>query len=869
MSTALIRLVGWLREQPDDELARLLMARPDLLHPVPPDVGALAARLSGRASVEIALDRLDFGALQVVEALCLLPENTDVEAIAGILAVSPQAVQPALQRVRDAVIAWGDAGDLSLIPVARDLLPNPASLGPPARLALATASTSRLTTLAADLRTATASSAAVASADPLDAQASRDPLDVAASILETPAAIDLLIEQAPAAAREAIELLAAGPPIGRVPSARRPVDARTADTPVRWLLAHGLLIAIDDTTVALPREVGARLRGGRIFTDVGLEPPALAGVDHATADVNHTAGGQAFTVVRLVESLLERWGVDPPGVLRAGGLGVRELRRVARELDVDERVAALLIEVAHAAGLVAPDGEIGDCWLPTSGYDLWLAKPIADRWAALAGAWLVTTRVPALVGRREPGPAGSTELERGFVDRPGSPANALGPDVDRALAPVVRREVVRILAEAVPRAPKAAGAPKTAAAARNAAKAGEGRVAAAPSVDSIAAALRWSSPRRGGRLRDDLVGWCHEEAELLGVTGRGALSSFGRALAVQVLAPAVGPTDPPAAATAATVAALLLEPLLPRPLDHVLLQADLTAVAPGPLESELARELAMAADVESTGGATVFRFSPTSIRRALDAGRSATDLHALLAARSRTPVPQPLSYLIDDVARRHGRLRIGAAGAYLRCDDDAVLSEALADRRLESLRLRRLSPTVAVSPLAPERIAERLRELGYAPAAETPDGSLLLRRLDARRAPSRPRPPRGRAEFAAPPASVVATAVRAIRGGDRAATALRGSIVGVTASGAVPQSASTDTLSVLQDAAIGGRAVWIGYLNAQGQASNRIVEPLRLAGGYLTAFDHRRDEVRTFAVHRITGVAELNEDVEAAATSVD
>ena len=65
---------------------------------------------------------------------------------------------------------------------------------------------------------------------------------------------------------------------------------------------------------------------------------------------------------------------------------------------------------------------------------------------------------------------------------------------------------------------------------------------------------------------------------------------------------------------------------------------------------------------------------------------------------------------------------------------------------------------------------------------------------------------------------------------------------------------------MLQDAVASGRAVWIGYLNAQGQASNRIIEPQRLAGGYLTAFDYRRDEPRTFAVHRITGVAELDEE---------
>ena len=39
-------------------------------------------------------------------------------------------------------------------------------------------------------------------------------------------------------------------------------------------------------------------------------------------------------------------------------------------------------------------------------------------------------------------------------------------------------------------------------------------------------------------------------------------------------------------------------------------QADLTAVAPGPLESTLARRLQVLAEVESRGGATVYRFTP-------------------------------------------------------------------------------------------------------------------------------------------------------------------------------------------------------------------------------------------------------------------
>jgi hypothetical protein len=830
MSTAQVDLVNWLRRQPDDDLARLLMARPDLLHPVPSDIEVLATRAAGRASVEIALDRLDVGALQVVEAMVLSPDPTELAALAVLLDVPPARISPVLDRLRQAAVVWGRDDQLRLLPVVRDLMPAPAALGPPARTLLEHVPRSQLAGLIADLGLTNVG-------DPtLGIAAAAAAVDALADVLEDPAQLTELLDRAPVAAREVIDLLAVGPPTGRIPAARRPVDAATADSPVRWLLAHALLIAVDDFTVVLPREVAMQVRGGHAFGAVELDPPAGQSTKHKRADVDASAAGQAFTVVRLVEALLERWGVEPPGVLRAGGLGVRDLRRTARDLELDERGAALLIEVAHAAGLIAPDAEVADSWLPTTGYDLWLAKSVADRWVILVSAWLVTTRVPGLVGRRE-APfilAGREELER-----PQPAANALGGDLDRALAPIVRREVLEILLRA---------------------SAGE-----APTAESINESLRWSWPRRGGRLRDDLAAWTIEEAELLGLTGRGALSSFARPLCAGLYASPEADAEVVAAgADPAAETAALLDELLPRPLDHVLLQADLTAVAPGPLESDLARELAMTADIESTGGATVFRFSDTSIRRALDSGRSAADLHALLAARSRTPVPQPLSYLIDDVARRHGRIRIGLAGSYVRCDDDGLLNEVLADRRVESLRLRRLAPSVLVSPLAPERVAERLREVGYAPAAESPDGALLLRRPDAGRAPARPRPLRRRPELAAPAASVVSVAVKAIRGGDRAVTSSRGMVVGGAISDVVPHSASTETLAVLQDAVRAGRAVWIGYLNAQGQASNRIIEPQRLAGGYLTAFDYRRDEPRTFAVHRITGVAELT-DAEIAA----
>jgi hypothetical protein len=84
-------------------------------------------------------------------------------------------------------------------------------------------------------------------------------------------------------------------------------------------------------------------------------------------------------------------------------------------------------------------------------------------------------------------------------------------------------------------------------------------------------------------------------------------------------------------------------------------------VVPGPLQRELADELGAVATVESAGAAMVYRVSEQSIRHALDTGRSADALHTFFERSSKTPVPQGLTYLINDVARRHGQLRVGMA----------------------------------------------------------------------------------------------------------------------------------------------------------------------------------------------------------------
>ncbi|MFD4175680.1 helicase C-terminal domain-containing protein [Streptomyces anulatus] len=810
-----------LRARGDESLAGLLRARPDLLNPVPNDITQLATRAGTRASVVRALEHLDRFALQTAEALAVAPDPAPYDTLLSLLtgdglddgdqrddagAAITAALPGALATLREQALVWGEDDRLRLVRTARELLapspqhPSPTGLGPTVSEATAGMSPGRLQEILA-------ATGLPATHDPVSAVAAL------AALFTDRTRMAELLDTAPVEALSVLDRLVWGPPYGEVTPNPTP--------PVKWLRDRGLLLPVSTRTVVLPREAALHLRAGRAHRVPEPVPPVVgAAAERDPQAVDRAAAGQAFTALSAVEELLKLWNGGGPAILRAGGLSVRELKRAANSLDVTEPIAAFWIELAYGAGLLATDGEPDERYAPTPASDEWLDLSAEARWTHLATAWLAATRTPGLVGGQ---------------DAKGRALSALGPELDRSAAPDVRRRVLALFAELPP--------------------------GTAPDAETLLRRLRWERPLRGGAtppaatgpgegadLRSRLALWTLNEAELLGVTGRGALSSQARALLDE------GPD----------AAAARLAPLIPEPLDHVLLQADLTAVAPGPLERPLAETLSVLADVESKGGATVYRFTPGSVRRALDAGQAAADLHAFLAAHSRTPVPQPLSYLIDDVARRHGHLRIGSASAYVRCDDEAVLNEILADRRSTGLRLRRLAPTVLAAQADPGSLLEALRDMGYAPAAESAEGDVLITRAGARRTPPRTPPVPVPEGPPTPDDTLLGAAVRAIRAGDTAATVIRKETSedpsSTTPAGSLPRTTSAETLATVQAAAMTGSAVWIGYVNADGAASQRVIAPVRVEGGFVTAYDHTADEVRTYPLHRITGVAELAED---------
>ena len=120
-----------LRRRTDDQLVALLLARPDLARPAPADLVALAARATTRTSVHRALERLDRGLLQTVEAV-LVASGTEAddpartEDVAELLGADPR---DALDRLWElALLWWSPAGPRPVRALAEIIGPHPGGL---------------------------------------------------------------------------------------------------------------------------------------------------------------------------------------------------------------------------------------------------------------------------------------------------------------------------------------------------------------------------------------------------------------------------------------------------------------------------------------------------------------------------------------------------------------------------------------------------------------------------------------------------------------------------------------------------------------------------------------------------------------------
>ena len=723
----------YLRSVDDAALISLFSARPDLVTPVPPDIASLAVRACSAPSLARAIDSLNKWQLQVLEAVVSVNEPFTEKTIA---ALTDKQAASALEHLIKVGLVYPSDDGLRVPTQLREVLgAEPAGLGPASMVKL------KLSDL----------------------------------------------EQAPQDSKKILERLMWGPPRGSVGDIKNPGPG------VAWLLERKFLVALDQRTVILPREVAIELRGKKIHKELCAQAPEFTGTKREKKQVDLAAIANVSTVLRWVEELLNFWAEEPADALRAGGLGVRDLKTLSTHLGVDDACTAFIAELAYLTSLISIDAN--DQILPSNKFDIWLMQSPADRWQMLASAWLITSRVSGLVGRLE-----------------SKNVAALGPELDRVNASKVRGLTLSLLKENPEKA---------------------------PDWNSFKSSLDWRAPvRRNSSLQDELAEWTLREAEWLGITGQGAISKYGIGF--------LNGDDLD-----------LINQDLPKTVDHILIQSDNTAIAPGPLEHEISQSLAMMAEIESRGGATVYRFTEATIRRALDHGKTGDEIKSFLAKTSKTPMPQPLEYLIADVAKKHGKLRVGNTSSFIRCEDTALISQIINDKKLEILGIRRIAPEVVICEMDATDAMRILRECGYLPAGESVNG-MILTGAKSNRALTKPRPPRIIGEVEVPTDESLTAAIRTLRTGEKSThrqTRLRQ--VANEALGALPRTTANETMDVLQQFISEQKTLSIGYADNNGGVTHRIIDPIRISAGALIARDHATGEVQSFRIPRITGVAPL------------
>ena len=443
---------------------------------------------------------------------------------------------------------------------------------------------------------------------------------------------------------------------------------------------------------------------------------------------------------------------------------------------------ALWIDLAHAAGLLA---RVPDGYVPTAGYDEWREQEPGVSWSRIADTWFDLNLAPT-----------SREIEDGEVAPPLHLESAAG---------MLRRALLRA----------AAG----------------GR-----SLQAVGKQIDWFCPLHHyddtGRARK--IAAALHEAGLLGVVVGDRLSALGEHLVAAGGRPG-----------AADVLAGRCADLLPAARGLVVLQSDLTAVVSGQPSAATARLLAATAVPETHGAASIWRFTPDGVRGALDAGWTADELRAELTSASDRPLPQPLDYLITDVARRHGAVRVRAVRACV-TGSEAEIAEILHTRALRTVGLRRLAPTVLASPVDVDEVLSRLRAAGFAPVPEDADGVVVVPDRAGPSAPDvRTAPPRGRVA----PADLAARLLSAADAPSPPASPAYAEFAGLA-----PHLDGAEVV-VLADALERGLDVRIGYRNKEGNRSVRDIRPQQLYGRWLRAWCHLRSAEREFTVAGIESVS--------------
>lgn len=480
--------------------------------------------------------------------------------------------------------------------------------------------------------------------------------------LRTAEGVERLVAGAPPGTAELLETLAGE----RSSAVDVPIGLRYRSLddaePVSWLLRRGLLVPYDEFLAEPVRELTLSRHPHGLAPGAALRPIEVLAVDGlAPAAVAAAAADRASRTLEAAETLLRLVADGEVAVRKSGGVGVREVRRLAKILELEPVELGRLLELLEEARLIR---QVDQRLIPSPRADTWGRLSRDRRWLVLARAWIAADRFLSVA--LSTGPDGKQVPALGRIEPVADAFGARQMVLERAAS----------LAEAKAYDP-----------------------------DQFAEAVVWHSPNLwgpGDPPTETLVDWIVAEAELLGFIAMSAPSSLLRAL--------VGDDDGALETLAAST--------LGSDQDRFMLQGDLTAMALGPLDPAVAAPLGELADRRPDAATPLYRFTESSIRRAFDRGWTAATIIEFLERHALSGIPQPLSYLVADVDRRYGSIRVMAASSVLVTDDEALAVEVATTRRATRLGLRLVAPTVLVGPVAPHQLLDELRAEGLFPVLD-------------------------------------------------------------------------------------------------------------------------------------------------------
>jgi hypothetical protein len=176
---------------------------------------------------------------------------------------------------------------------------------------------------------------------------------------------------------------------------------------------------------------------------------------------------------------------------------------------------------------------------------------------------------------------------------------------------------------------------------------------------------------------------------------------------------------------------------LPQSQERLIIQADLSLIAPGPLPTNLEIELRKFVETEQISMASTYRLSALSVSHGLETGLSEANIRKLLTKLSDKELPQPVDYLLREANERFGRLTVsngpGEALSLVKSSDPILLTEILNETRLRPFGIRQNPDGHLFSRFEPEVIYFGLREAGFSAIRVDDAGKVISPRTVATR----------------------------------------------------------------------------------------------------------------------------------------